>query len=166
MKSVFYVIAIIVLTSSSLYAQNRRAGQGLVPIGWENMDSVRFGVFDYDAPDSAGDNAQSPDSIFKALGMNFQYHWGGWPVSADSSMGMSIVRGVTGASDTLEAYRSYEAGVAGLWCLGGVRDDAIQALRHPNNKKFAIDYSVQGWGRDTPLVFKWDIAKFEKVLRV
>ena len=68
--------ALIVFTfhPASLQSQSRSAGQACVPIGWENKDSIRFGLFE------GFDNLRNTSG--DSLGANFDYEWGIVPMSA------------------------------------------------------------------------------------
>lgn len=71
------IVALCFLVLSGItYCQPRNAGQAVVPKGWENEDSIRFGVFNI--WESTHDSPTKPqaDSLADSLQANFEHAFG------------------------------------------------------------------------------------------
>lgn len=71
-----------------------------------------------------------------------------WPSSQDSMVGLILSRiDASIGGDSLKPYRLYTQYISGLDpYTSSMRKSAYVALRHPKDRRFAIESDIQGWG--------------------
>lgn len=76
-RAAFVGLLIIASWATRAGAQDRTAGQAVVPAGWENEDSVRFAIFNIAAAkDNAIDYPSHVDSLMDVYEVNWQHQFG------------------------------------------------------------------------------------------